>query len=168
MKQKAASFIQRYLKGYQARRKTLYLIMNHKADLLHEDFWRIDLIQKNHFQRLIRRAWKQYLWNKAEKLRKKKEKAKKNKGKKKKKKKKAAPKPDAVTDDADGVANIKVGMGDDEGGAEEEKDEEMEGDMEMEDKGEGEDEGAAEPLEGDENESPGKTSREGEHDENLD
>jgi hypothetical protein len=118
---------------------------------MNEHFWRVDKIARGHFQRMIRRAWLKYKWNKAEKKRKKAEKAKKNKGKKKKKKKKAAPKPEQVTDDAEGVTNIEtIGMDD-----EEPQDEEMEGEMdgeagEQEDKEEGEDEGASPSKEGSE------------------
>lgn len=117
---------------------------------------------------MIRRAWINYKWNKAEKKRKKAEKAKKNKGKKKKKKKKAAPKPDQVTA-ANGVANINT-IGMDMEDEEEPQDEEMDGEMEgengeMEDKGEGEDEGASPSKDGD---SPERSHHDGEHDEELD
>jgi hypothetical protein len=101
--------------GYQARRKTMYLTLDQKTEIMNEHFWRIDKISRGHFQRMIRKAWLKYKWNKAEKKRIKAEKAKKNKGKKKKKKKKAAPKPDQVTNDADGVTNINaMEMDDDE------------------------------------------------------
>ena len=101
MKTKAALLIQKVMHGYQARRKAMYLILDQKTEIMNEHFWRIDKISRAHFQRMIRRAWLNYKWNKAEKKRKKAEKkrkkdakAKLNKGKKKKKKKKAAPKPD--------------------------------------------------------------------------
>jgi hypothetical protein len=141
--------------------------MNSKADQLHEDWWRIDKIQKDHFQRLIVKAWRHFKWVKAEKKRKKA--LKKGKGKKKKKKKKKVA-PEAITDDADGVANINTNLGMDDEDAEKDEDMEgdMEGDMEEGDKGEGEDEGESpEKGEGDED-SPEKSPRDGEHDENDD
>jgi hypothetical protein len=140
--------------------------MNAKADALHEDWWRVDKLQRDHFSRLIGRAWTHFKWVKAEKKRKKA--LKKGKGKKKKKKKKKV-QPDAVTD-ADGMANINTTLGMDDEDPEGDMDGDMEGDMEGDneegDKGEGEDEGASPDKE--DGESPSKSPRDGEHDENED
>jgi hypothetical protein len=57
MKTKAANLIQKVMHGYQARRKTMYLILDQKTDIMNEHFWRIEKISRGHFQRRIRRAW---------------------------------------------------------------------------------------------------------------
>ena len=90
----------------------MYQILNAKADAMHEPFRIVDIISRGHFQRRVRRAWLAYLWNKAEKKRKKAERLAKSKGKKKKKKKKpaAALPPGTSIDMLDGMTNINLGQ----------------------------------------------------------
>ena len=54
---------------------------NHKIQLLYDDWHRIDLIMRGHFQRRVRKAWLKYKERKAEKKRKKAEAAAAKKGK---------------------------------------------------------------------------------------
>ena len=73
--EKATSFVQQRLRGYQARRMILLAKANHQAQLLHEHYHRIDMIVKGRFQRRVRKAWLAHKEKKAAKARKKAEEA---------------------------------------------------------------------------------------------
>ena len=47
--EKATKLIQKFLKGYQARRIVEYWIMDAKADKLYDYWHRIDMVCKAHF-----------------------------------------------------------------------------------------------------------------------
>lgn len=86
----ATKLIQKFLRGYQARRKAEYWVMDAKADKLYDYWHKIDVVCKSHFQRRVRRVWLAYKARKAEKA-KKKAAAKKKKGGRKATVKTAAP-----------------------------------------------------------------------------
>ena len=66
----ATVFIQKFLRGYQARRLTLKAKAEIKINALYDEWHRIDIIMKSNLQRRIRRAWLAYKERKAEKKRK--------------------------------------------------------------------------------------------------
>lgn len=69
----------KFCKGYLARRKCLKIKLHKQTNNLYSYYWKIDQIQRGHFQRMVRRAWLAYKERKAEKKRKKKEAADKKK-----------------------------------------------------------------------------------------
>lgn len=69
----SSSLLGRYCKGYLARRRGLKMMADHKIKLLYEEYHRIDVIVKGHFQRRVRKVWLAYKEKKAAKARKKKE-----------------------------------------------------------------------------------------------
>jgi hypothetical protein len=71
--------LSRFCKGYLARRACLKERLRQKTDALYSYYWRIDQIQRGHFQRMVRRAWLAYKARKEEKKRKKREAAAKKK-----------------------------------------------------------------------------------------
>jgi hypothetical protein len=83
-KQRAAmkestALLSRFCKGYLARKRGMKAMMHHKAQLLYDEWHRIDVIVKGHFQRRLRKVWMKYITKKKEKARKKKEAAAKKK-----------------------------------------------------------------------------------------
>jgi hypothetical protein len=63
LKRKNTSYIQVFLRGYLARRSTLKAKSAYQAEMLYQEYHRIDLIMKSNLQRRIRRVWLQYKEN---------------------------------------------------------------------------------------------------------
>ena len=50
-------FIQKFLYGYLGRRKIMYDVMEASCEKTHQHFMKINKIQKNHFQRILKRQY---------------------------------------------------------------------------------------------------------------
>ena len=55
-----AFLIQKFLRGYQARRKYMYKILEIRSERMYGYFSVIDKVTRGHFQRRIRRVWRAY------------------------------------------------------------------------------------------------------------
>jgi len=56
----ATELVQKFLRGYQVRRKVEYQVLDARADKMYDYFHRIDTVCKSHFQRRVRRVWLAY------------------------------------------------------------------------------------------------------------
>ena len=60
VKHEKAFFIQKFLRGYQARRKQIYRILNYRSDRMYGYFNVINKVSRGHFQRRVKRNWTRF------------------------------------------------------------------------------------------------------------